>query len=999
MPRTLLAFGAPAVVHDGEATALPFERRTQLLAFLALRRTWIGRSELAALLWPDLDRRLAFANLRKTLFRLPAAPWGGAVESGDGAVRAVLDTDVRSFEEALRDGRPGDALARYRGDLLAGFDDEGNEAWTQWLRFERDRLRTAWRLAALGHLDGDIASAEALALCAQLVEADPLDEAAVGAQIGWLARAGHVARAHEAYRTYAARLREELGLEPGTALATLHAALAGGERSGERRIPAAAPAAADGFVGRVAELRTLEERLALPECRLLCVLGPGGVGKTRLARRAMQLLAPRFADGATFVPLEDLSDPSEIGSRLARELGVRPGARGDALAQALEALAEREMLVVLDNAEHLVHGATTFEQLLAAAPGVKALVTSRVRLATPSEWTLPLAGLPCPGTEDADRLEAFDAARLFVNAARRAGVDVAAASDADAIVDICRRVDGLPLALELAAAWTRVLPCAAIADELRLGAELLRTPDGSQPSRHASIEHVFEQSWRLLAPAERDALARLSVFRGGFAPGAALAAAHAGLPVLGALVDKSLLRKDGPRLDMHPLVQRLAALRLEGAARDEAEAAHAQHFHRLLAQSRRAVDDGDREALQAIETEFENVRVAWRWAVARGAGGALAASAPTLMHFCDHRGRFAEGAALLREAVDAPVAAAAALRSRLLGAVAHLEYRQDRYDDAMRTATRALADARASPDADAQLQGLIVLGGASLRLARYEEARRYFGRALRQAAAGSDPHVSAAMLDNLALIAKYQGDYDESLRLSLRSLDEHRRLGDAAGEALCLNNAGALCLDIGRHDDGAGYLAEGLRIAVAHGFVTTRALLVANMTELAIKRGDLDGAERHARLALDLASTTGLRAAAAVARMRLAQVATRRGELATARSELGEGLALARAINREQLMVAGASCFADLLAAQGEHDCARQVLGFVVDHPATAAADREEMRARLAAWPGTTARAPGWPGLALADLVDRIVAEASAAHAPLLRFLRAGSAAQAPSVR
>ncbi len=198
---------------------------------------------------------------------------------------------------------------------------------------------------------------------------------------------------------------------------------------------------------------------------------------------------------------------------------------------------------MLDNFEQIVDAAPMLERLLAACPHVKAVVTSRVRLNLASEWLLPLEGLPYPEDEDREQLESFDAARLFVRSARRVRPDLMPAAEASAIIDICRQVEGLPLALELAAAWTRVLSCAAIAHELRHGMELLQAADSTRPARHASIDDVFEQSWRLLTDIERDVLARLSVFHGSFMPEAARAVGGVPLPVLAALVDKSLLQR------------------------------------------------------------------------------------------------------------------------------------------------------------------------------------------------------------------------------------------------------------------------------------------------------------------------------------------------------------------------------------------------------------------------------------------------------------------------
>jgi predicted ATPase/DNA-binding SARP family transcriptional activator/Tfp pilus assembly protein PilF len=990
MTVRLFLFGAPTIESGVQTFALPFERRTQLLVLLALKRSWVGRAEIAALLWPEQDSKLAYTNLRKTLFRLQNLPWAPAIESQGGALRFDAPSDVAAFESALRERRVAEALSLRRGDLLAGFDDGQHEAWTGWLAFERDRLRVAWRSAALERLADAIEPAEGIDLSARLLDADPLDEAALRAHLTWLGHDGQAGRARQAYRDFATRLAQDLGLAPGAELKALHDSIGTLARPSAPTVaPATSPSDA-GFVGRTVELRRISALLAQDDCRVLCLVGPGGVGKTRLARHAMQALAPGHADGAVFVPLEDISAPGELGGRLARELGVRLTGSADPLDQVVEFLHGRDLLLVLDNFEQLVEGAPALARLVQASARLRIIVTSRVRLAIAMEWLLPIEGLPCPEAEDHDRIEAFDAGRLFVQAARRVEPALVPAVEAAAIADICRQVEGLPLALELAASWTRVLSCDAIAAELRQGTELLQAVDAAQPARHASFDVVFDQSWRLLGAAERDALARLSVFRGGFSAEAARAVAAASLPVLGALADKSLLRKDDARLFMHPLVQQLAALRLgEGDVRAATESAHAHHFHRLLAQRRHAVETGDREALQVVETEFENCRAAWRWSVAHEQVDALARSTPTLLHFCDHRARFEEVRTLLGSAVDArPAQADPRFEPLLASAVAHLEYRMDRYLEAEATAARALAASRTTHDHDTRLQCLKVLGGCCLRLGRHAEARRYFKQALQQSTAGTDPHQSAAMLDNLALVEKTMGRFDEALRLSLQSLVQHQRLGDVAGEALCLNNLGALYLDTERYESAVPHLRQGLALCDRHGLVSTRALILANLAELAMKTDDAVSARDFASRALDIARAAGNRSVASAMELQLAHLALRRGDLPAARSALVSSLVVAIGIGRPSLQLEGVACFAELLAAQGEPDCARLVLAFAADHASLSASERKLLRTRLAQWPPSADGASAWPGVGLDDLLHRIVVEADIAHAPLIAVLR-----------
>jgi len=1024
MSTRLVLFGTPRLVHDGQSFVLPFERRHQLLVLLALRRTWVGRAELAAMLWPRQAATLAHSNLRKTLFRLQPLPWAGRLQQAGPSLRFDAAVDVHEFDAALREGRLAEALPLRQGELLAGFEDDANEPWTGWLGFERERLRSSWRGAVLERLAQPIDATEALRLAGELLEADPLDEAALRAQVSWLMRHGQAARARQVHHAFVARLEQELGIAPSAELAALletHAAAAGPQagtpmspsarHTGEsapsspaRGAPPAAPG--DDFVGRAVELRRIGELLASPECRLLTLLGPGGVGKTRLARRVLQDVAANLGshpDGAVFVELEDLAPVGELAQRLARELGLAAAGGREPLDQVAAFVHDRRMLLVLDNFEHLLAEAAVLQRLLQACPRLSLLVTSRVRLALEAEHLFPLEGLPCPEPDDEDRLEAFDAVRLFVRTARRVEPAIVPAAEAAAIVDICRQVEGLPLALELAAAWTRVLSCEAIADELRNGVELLRSEDAARPARHASLELVFEHSWRLLTERERAALARLSVFRGGFTPDAAKSVAGAALPVLAALTDKSLLRKEGGRAGgrdggrgrestrgvLHPLVHQLAGSRLEDEDRTATLAAHARHFHRLLAQLRPAVENGDRLALDQVQLEFENCRAAWAWAIEQRATNALAQCAPALMNYCDHRGSIATGVALLRQALESPaVSAQPALEASLLASVAHLHFRLDQHAEAQAAATRAVEAARRLRDHAVLALGLSVLGARALRGGEPAEARRWFAPALKAALAGGQRRRAAAVQHNLGLIERATGRREAARALLLESMAGYQTLGDVAGEAMCLTTLATLHWDAGELPQASARLLAALEICDRHGLDRTRTVALSNLAALAIESGDHAAARRWGRRALEIAEATGNRHFAAWMHLQFASIALQERDLALARGELRVSLEIALSMGQVPPLLEALAVFSDLLAASGEMTGARRLLAFVVEHPSMATPDSEGLRKRLDGWSAGAPALPAWPGLELDELVHRIVAETPAAHAPLIALLR-----------
>ncbi|WP_083440709.1 ATP-binding protein [Aquincola tertiaricarbonis] len=983
----LLLFGDPSVVQGGTTTALPRERGSQLLVVLAQRNAWVARHELAALLWPEHKTRLALTNLRKALFRLQERSWGGALEVLPGSVRLHADTDLAAFEAALQAGHHAEALVLRRGEWLHGFDDDANEPWTAWLRFERDRLRAAWRGAALAHLgDAGTGTAEGIALASRLLEADPLDEAAVCVLMERLQHSGQTARARQAYREFTERLAAELGLGPGARLQALHDAL------GKTLIAQAAPppaAAAAGFIGRTGERRRIAELLARDDVRLVCLTGPGGMGKTRLARCVLLDVAAAHGNDVAFVPLEDLLSMQDVAARIARELGLLLQGRAPLLEQLAAALGERSTLLALDNFEQLVQEAPQLDALLAACPRVKLLVTSRTRLGLAGEQLFPLEGLPCPEPEDGDRLEAFDAARLFIAAAQRVDPAFVPAAERDAIARICRHLDGLPLALELAAAWTRVLPCAEIAAELRAGTELLRADGATHPPRHASMDVVFEQSWQRLVPAERDTLARLSVFRGGFAVEAARAVAAAALPVLGALADKSLLRKEGQRLALHPLVQQLAAHKLGDAERSATRLAHGAYFQHRLVQCMAAAEAGERSTLRAIDTDLENYRLAWQWAIDAGPTDTLPGCAATLLWYFDHRGLIDDGLRWMREAIESlRVRADTALLALFESRASHLCYRLDRYAEAEQLAAQALARIPpAERESVARVQALTVLAACALRVGRLGEAQQRYEQLLARVRTESRPQQIAGTLDNLALVHKRLGRYDEALRLSLESLEQHRRIGHGARIALGLNNLGSLYMARQEPAAALGPLREALALCERDGLVSTSALVHANLSQSAMQLGELAAARQHAQRGSASALASGNRSVWAWVHSHSARVSVREGDLAQARVALAEGLSAAVTLGAPSLLAPGLLAFAELLDAQGHPMLARRCLAFFSERPELTRSDRDEMLARLDQWGGLPCGAAAWPGMALPELLQRIATEAPQQHAALIALL------------
>lgn len=422
------------------------------------------------------------------------------------------------------------------------------------------------------------------------------------------------------------------------------------------------PSRARLFVGRRTELRTLHELLHQPTCRLVTLVGPGGVGKTSLALEAALAALPHFTDGAYFVNLEEVYTPSLLLSTLVDTLGIgQPSAEAPQRWLATY-LSTRNLLLVLDNFEQLVdNGALVLSELLAQTTHLKLLITSREVLNLQDEWLFPVYGLPWPRPSTAlgaspmsaavDEDEENDAVHFFARCVGRVRRDFSLAQERAHVHLICQLVEGAPLALELAASWARTLTCAEIATEIQQNIDFLATNLRDLPVRHRNMQAVFVQSWSLLSTVEQAIFCRLSIFRGGFLRHAAEQVTGATLLLLARLVDKSLVRRDADgRYYLHGLVRQYSWNRLSGdpVELQSLQAAHCAYYTQLL---NRHVEAAFRQphhpAVQEVRAEWDNVIAAWLWAVQTQAWNALAEMAQPMTAFLQAQSRYQECIELL----------------------------------------------------------------------------------------------------------------------------------------------------------------------------------------------------------------------------------------------------------------------------------------------------------------------------------------------------------------
>lgn len=776
---------------EGERVPLGGRKQRAVLGALLLRANEaVPRGQLVDAVWGEAPPKTAVATLQVYVHALRRVLGAERIETVGESYRLVVGPDefdlsrferlVRGAREALAQGRPGDALEDAEA-ALALWTGTGPVELAE-RRLEALELRNDARLELGDH-------EAVLRDVAQSIAEEPYRERLRSQQILALYRAGRQAEALDAYRAARTAWIGELGIEPTPALRDL-------ERAVLQQDPALAPPPAlptletrlpvppTPLVGRGLELAAVSALLRT-DARLVTLLGPGGAGKTRLAIAVAEELAPELRDGAVFVDLSQVTDPELLLPAIDEAAG--------------HDLSARSLLLVLDNLEQLVPNVLPVAALLASAPRLRVLVTSRAPLRLSGEHEYPIPPLP-----------ENEAVQLF--AARARAADPSFTVD-DNVLEICRRLDGLPLALELAAARVKLLPL----PELLGGLELAAGPRDA-PARHQTLTATIAWSYDLLSTEERDAFARLSVFAGSFAAEAAERVCGVPLDLVGALVDHSLLqRRPGPRFAMLETIRRFALERLE----PEVRRAHARWVADLAERAEQELATGTDQAtwLDALDAEHDNIRAALSWSLDDGDIETALRIASSLRIFWDVRGHLVEGLRWLEQVL-----------SRADGAPA---------------------------DALAKANG--VGGALAFHRGEYDRARSFYERMQVAFEEAGNPIGIARALSDLGTVAAAVGDYDVALELLGRSADAYRELGERRPLAIVLGNLGHIASE--REDFAAaiGYASEALAIQQAEGDSMNACVSRYNLGDSSLLLGDLEQAEAYLRDALSAALEIGYR--------------------------------------------------------------------------------------------------------------------------------------------
>ncbi len=863
---TLSLLGSACLARDGVPIHLRSRKATALLAHLAVMGGSHSRTKLATLFWPESNERQARDGLRYTLWLLRKAldgEWLAVDRRAIGLdVSQEPDIDVTRFRGLLAQcrshGHPADETCReclpllaeavdlYSGDLMAGFTLRDSPEFDEWQSLQTEVLRQelagALEQLAQSHMvQGDFEPA--MAYAQRWLALDPLHEPAHRCLMRLYAGCGQRASALRQYEVCQRLLQAELGVAPDPQTTALYQAIREGQEVVSQTTGAMSrhnlPPPPTPFVGRKTELFQIAGLLVDPNCRLLSVVGPGGIGKSRLAIRASRDQVQHFAHGVCFVPLGSVGSPEHLASAIMEALNVPPHGANDPKVRLVNALRHKKLLLILDSFEHLLGGAPLIAQMLGHAPGLKCLVTSRERLNLREEWLLPLEGLQFPSVEEIARAreEDYSAIQLFAQCARRVHHDFSlATAGVSSVARICQLVEGMPLAIELAAPWAQLMSCEDIARGIEQDLSFLNTTLRDMPLRHRSMRAVFDHSWGLLCTEENSVLRKLSVFRGGFRREAAESVAGASLEVLSALVGKSWLRAaPSGRYEMHELIRQYSAERLraeEVRCGERVQNRHSRYFGVFLQKhEERLHGRGQAEAFGEILEDMDNVRAAWTWAVEHGDAETIGRYVETLAYAgrvrCWYREvmqAFDDAAMVLRQRLAHPTPAVrAAGREQTALVLADIQSRQallcswlgmwERATELCDKSFVLLQEVAPSTHRDSvQIYTKATLGSILYGRQDRAEAQELLRDALALVEEVGTPWIREYVLFSLGAHASTEGQYLQAQGFLERAIAIADETGEQPWKAHCLNRLSAVCWARGEYQQAQMLAEESLQI-------------------------------------------------------------------------------------------------------------------------------------------------------------------------------------------
>jgi DNA-binding SARP family transcriptional activator/predicted ATPase/Tfp pilus assembly protein PilF len=933
-PLKLNLLGPIEVSRAGEPVIDLITGKTlALLSYLVVTGRPHPRPALAGLLWGGMPEAKARANLSKALSTLRRLLGDHLTITRQAvAFNQASDfwLDVAAFEEKVNSPTIESlqaAVQLYQGNFLDGFYVRNTPEFETWVLGQRARLRemvlqTLHQLSAHFADQGGAGWVTAIDYTTRLLRLEPWREEAHRQMMRLLALNGQRGAALAQYEKCRQVLADELDVEPGPETTALYEQIRDGKLGGDAGVcvvtsesissatsplPHNLPADLTPFLGRKAELEQLNQLLTTDAIRLISIVGMGGMGKTRLALAASRQQIGNFYDGIFFVSFAQIDSPDNIPNAIADAIGFQFYSSEASQQQLANYLRQKQMLLLLDNFEHLISGSGVVAEILTAAPHIKIMVTTRQQLRLQGETRLNLSGFDVEAWENSDQARTASVGQLFLQSAQRVQSEFTLDDDNfQDVLTICHLMQGLPLGVELAAAWVDVFTLEEIINGINDEIDFLAVDFQDVPERHRSLRVVMEQSLRLLSEKEREIFLRLCVFRGGFTRDAARQVAGTDIRTLTILGNKSLVQRDTTgRYAIHELLRQFGKTSLNTDKNSYASVhnAHADYYCSFLAELDNVLNTGDAQiACREIEQELGNVHLAWEWACQHGLFDHLIKAEYAIFLFREYQNRFQEMEQMYQTAVShltifepspkrdyvlSDVLRCQAwtalrfgqierglklglqswdylIRSKLpLKAVSGNDPRapltvlytiSGDYELARKTGEAMLKHHRERGDGVKAILAYYALSALEMAEGNYEQVRHYGQSAAKDFKATGHRYLYAYFLNNWGNAERVLGNYDEAKRLFSESCDHMHDLGSTEGMTTAFNNMAYIAILLKDYDEAQKILQQNTATYRNLGDIGGIAMSLEGLGRIAIDQSDYP---RAARLFSDALQTAG----------------------------------------------------------------------------------------------------------------------------------------------
>jgi predicted ATPase/DNA-binding SARP family transcriptional activator len=1000
--------GPVLVERDGEIIdGFKSRKILILLCYLAYQKQQHTRSRLASLFWVDKPEARGRANLSWALNNinqlLPNLLEADretvqVVERSANNIKWTVDTFL--FDNLLARGdTPAltDAVELYQGDFMEGLSLDDSPEIDNWIvsnqNFWRQRIVQVLDRLVGHHMEkGDYV--QGMNYATRLLGMEPWREDIHRKVMTMLAHSGQRNAALAQLDSLKRVLNEQFEIEPEAETLQLYDDIRKGKlQSGPEDLTAilekAPPKPTDQkgpqiksnlasimhlppFIGRVSELRYIDECLRDSHVRLVTITGAGGSGKTRLALQAAADYGEKTRANTFFVPLSNISSPSLIVSTILGAIGIGGIDERDAYAQLNSYLGDQKALFVLDNFEHLLDGAEVINEIIHAVPGIKFIITSLEPLNLLAEIRLTLSGLPYPNPkvafdskgvtgilEDSDQnaqweWHDYSAVQLFVQSVQRGkpGFELDAQTE-KYIVRICQLLEGLPLGIELAASWVRVLSLQQIIKEIEKNIIFLETKTRDVPSRHRSLRAVFDHTWMLMTEKEQVFMRHLAAFKGRFSLDAAWYVSKASPADIMTLADKSILRVTSTgHYDMHRGMRLFGVEKLSQLPEEQNKIITrlCQYYTEFVTQREAALlSHRQKEALQEIQNEIDNIQFAWQWAVENLLLSEINKSLQGIFLFAELRGWYLEAEEVFALAIDKLVRSDEELRQKdrdlrernvLVGRLLIRQGvacgRAGLYSKAVDLLEDGLAVMRQYGVEDEIALSLSELGHIVFRYGDSIKSEALFNEALRISLSLEAENSQARALNNLGLVYEQKGEYQQALQYFQESCEIYERVGEPRGLVNVLVSLSDVALYLDNHDDAIHLAQKSLAMSQGVGDVYGEALARNSLGKAYQAQDEYRQACEYFLRSLEIMRGLGMQKGILESLINLSSTNIKMQKYAVAGDYLTEALRLSRDLNAVSL---GLECILQValltMANEGEEDVAGEMARIVCAHPAS----------------------------------------------------------------